>query len=102
MPEPLDEVIKYLAAEALKKADNGFLAERIRRFVRQYYAEYRETPVVVYALYHAYVRVTGEVVKESYFRNIVTKAWKCEIDENGAQWVHLDKQFKLRIRKRKV
>jgi hypothetical protein len=41
-------------------------------------------------------------VKDSYFRNIVNKAWKTYIDNDGIQWVHLEQQKKLRLRKQKV
>lgn len=41
-------------------------------------------------------------VKDSYFRNILKKAWKVEIDKDGIQWVNLNNQKKLRLRKQKV
>jgi hypothetical protein len=41
-------------------------------------------------------------VKDSYFRNILKKAFKVEIDKEGIQWVHLNNQKKLRLRKQKV
>jgi len=41
-------------------------------------------------------------VKDSYFRNILKKAWKVYIDKEGIQWVNLDNQKKLRLRKQKV
>jgi len=41
-------------------------------------------------------------VKDSYFRNIIKKAWTVYIDKNGIQWVNLDTQKKLRLRKQKV
>jgi hypothetical protein len=103
MPEPINDLIQYFQSEALKKADGGFQSERIRRFIRDYYSKFKEEPrVVVYALYHAYVRISDEEVKESYFRGVVEKAWKTEIDESNIQWVHLNKQLPLRLRKRKV
>ena len=100
--ETVDDLIKYFEEEALKKADKGFLSERIRRFVREYYSEYHESPVVVYALFNTYKRKYGEEVKDSYFRGVIEKAWITYVDENGVQWVSLDKQKKLRLRKRKV
>lgn len=100
--ETVDDLIKYFEEEAIKKADKGFLSERIRRFVREYYSEYRESPVVVYALFNTYKRKYGEEVKDSYFRGVIEKAWTTFVDENGIQWVHLNKQKKLRLRKRKV
>jgi len=102
MPEKIDDLIKFFEEEALQKSDGGFQSERIRRFIREYYAKYKETPVVVYALYHAYQRINGETVKESYFRGVVEKAWKTEIDKNNVQWVHLNQQLPLRLRKRKI
>ncbi|MFA5248416.1 MAG: hypothetical protein WC877_00920 [Dehalococcoidales bacterium] len=100
--ETVDDLIKYFEEEAIKKADKGFLSERIRRFVREYYSEYHESPVVVYALFNTYKRKYGEEVKDSYFRGVIEKAWITYVDENGVQWVNLDKQKKLRLRKRKV
>lgn len=41
-------------------------------------------------------------IKDAYFRNTVVKAWVTYIDENGIQWVELNKQKKLRLRKRKA
>ena len=102
MSESIKDLIQYFQGEALKKADGGFQSERIRRFIRDYYTKYKESPVVVYALYHAFIRINGEEVKESYFRGVVEKAWKTEIDENNVQWVHLNNQIPLRLRKRKV
>lgn len=100
--ETVDDLIKYFEEEAIKKADKGFLSERIRRFVREYYTEYHETPVVVYALFNTFKRTCEDEVKDSYFRGVVEKAWQTYIDDNGVQWVHLNKQKKLRLRKRKV
>lgn len=100
--EKVDDLVAYFTDEAIKKADKGFLSERIRRFVREYYSQYHETPVIVYALFNAYKRIHGEDVKDSYFRGVVEKAWLTYVDDDGVQRVHLDKQKKLRLRKRKV
>ena len=99
--ERVDELIADFEREAIKKADKGFLSERIRRFVRDYYSQYHKTPKIVYALFEAYKEVS-EDVKDSYFRGVVEKAWETEIDDNGIEWVHLNRQKKLRLRKRKV
>ena len=100
--ETIDDLLQYFEREAIKKADKGFMSERIRRFVRQYYTETRNARVVVGALYKTYQTVAGEDVKESYFRNVIKKAWTTEIDEAGIEWVDLNKQKKLRLRKRKA
>jgi sulfur relay (sulfurtransferase) DsrC/TusE family protein len=99
--EKVDELIADFEREAIKKADKGFLSERIRRFVRDYYSQYHKTPTIVYALFESYKKI-NEDVKDSYFRGVVEKAWITFIDDSGIQWVHLDKQKKLRLRKRKV
>lgn len=100
--ERVDDLIADFEKEAIKKADGGFLSERIRRFTREYYSKYHKTPVIIYALYNAYKEVHGEDVKGSYFRGIVEKAWLTFVDDEGIQWVHLDQQKKIRLRKRKV
>ncbi len=100
--ERVDDLIADFEKEAVKKADKGFLSERIRRFVREYYSKYHKTPVIIYALFNAYKEIHGEEVKDSYFRGVVEKAWVTFIDDDGIQRVHLDQQKKLRLRKRKV
>jgi sulfur relay (sulfurtransferase) DsrC/TusE family protein len=100
--EKIDDLIAYFSEEAVKKADKGFLSERIRRFVRTYYSQYHETPAIVYALFNAYKRLCDDEVKDSYFRGVIEKAWVTFVDNDGVQRVHLDQQKKLRLRKRKV
>lgn len=100
--ESVDDLIKYFESEAMKKADKGFLSERIRKFARDYYKRTRKPTVIVWALYNAYIESTGETVKDSYFRGVIEKAWVTNVDENGIQHVDLSKQKKLRLRKRKV
>jgi sulfur relay (sulfurtransferase) DsrC/TusE family protein len=100
--EKVDELIADFEREAIKKADKGFLSERIRRFVREYYSKYHKTPVIIYALFEAYKKIHDEEVKDSYFRGVIEKAWITFIDDDGVQRVHLDQQKKLRLRKRKV
>lgn len=100
--ERKEDLIAYFNNEAIKKADKGFLSERIRRFVREYYSDHHITPVAVYALYKAFCEIYGEEVKDPYFRGIIEKAWVTTVNENGVHLAHLDKQKKLRLRKRKV
>jgi sulfur relay (sulfurtransferase) DsrC/TusE family protein len=100
--ERWDVLVDFFEEEGHKKADGGFTSENIRRFVRQYYSQYRKTPAMVYALYEAFKEIYSKEVKDSYFRGVIEKAWTTSIDENNVQWVHLDKQKKLRLRKRKV
>lgn len=101
--EPVDDLIEYFESEAKKKADKGFLSERIRNFAREYYKRTRKAKVIVWALYNAYTESTGETVKDSYFRGVIEKAWITEVDnDTGIQYVDLSKQKKLRLRKRKV
>lgn len=101
--EPVDDLIEYFEYEARKKADKGFLSERIRKFTREYYTRTRKSRVIVWALYNAYTESTNETVKESYFRGVIEKAWITDVDnDTGIQYVDLSKQKKLRLRKRKV
>lgn len=65
--EPIDDLIKYFESEARKKADNGFLSERIRKFAREYYKRTRKARVIVWALYNAYIETTGEMLKIHIF-----------------------------------
>jgi len=41
-------------------------------------------------------------VKDSYFINVLRKAYPLFIDKEGIQWAHLNQQKKLRLRKKKA
>lgn len=100
--ETIKDLVDYFESEAIKKADGGFLSEKIRKFVREYYGREHKTPVSIYALYNAF-KISNEIdIKDSYFRGVIEKAYSCFINDEGIQYVNLNQQKKLRLRKRKI
>lgn len=100
--ESKEDMVKYFDEEAIKLADGGFLSNEIRFFVRDYYRETHNTPVSIYALFNTFKKFCEKEVKESYFRGILEKSYVWFISDDGIQYVHLNQQKKLRIRRRKV
>lgn len=89
--EDLRVLYEEFKKDALDKRNTGSKAEKIRSFVQNlsdYLGESRLCLDAVFRL--SCSRILDKPVTKSYFKQVISKSWTIETDDDKAEWIRMD------------